>query len=89
MIYYEDEVLRQIKRGKIPKAIFELFNHAFIALDTTKDMNLFDIKRLKSNNERSYYRMRKNKFRAIFYTENNNYYIISIAKREEVYKQWE
>jgi len=52
-------------------------------------MNLFDIKRLKSNNERSYYRMRKNKFRAIFYTENNNYYIISIAKREEVYKQWE
>lgn len=89
MIFYEDEVLRHIKKGQISKEIFRLFNNAFISLETTNDMNLFDIKRLKSNSERSYYRMRKNKYRAIFYLENNNYYIISIAKREEVYRQWE
>jgi len=88
MIKYEDEVLRNLKKGKIPKEVFQLFHHAFIALETTKDLNLFDIKRLKSNEARTYYRMRKNKFRAIFYIENENYFIISIAKREEVYKQW-
>jgi hypothetical protein len=27
--------------------------------------------------------------RAIFYIENEDYYVISIAKREEVYQLWE
>ncbi len=89
MIFYEDEVLRHIKQGKIPKEIIRLFNNAFIALETTNDINLFDIKRLKSNSEKSYYRIKKSKYRAIFYVENKNYYIISIAKRGEVYQQWE
>lgn len=87
-IFYEDEILKQVKRGKLPKDIFELFDHAFIALETTNDLNLFDIKRLKSNSKRSYFRMRKNKYRAIFYIENKNYYVVNIANREEVYKQW-
>jgi len=87
-IIYKDDVLRDIKKGKIPNDIFELFDHAFIALDTTNDLNLFDIKRLKSNSGRSYFRMRKNKYRAIFYIENKNYVIVSIGNREEVYKQW-
>ena len=87
-IFYANEVLSQIKKGKIPKSIFELFNHVFIALDTTNDLNLFDIKRLRSNSERSYFRIRKNKYRAIFYIENKNYYVVSIANREEVYRQW-
>jgi mRNA interferase RelE/StbE len=89
MVFHEDEVLKQINKGKVPKGIFELFNNAFIALETTNDLNLFDIKRLKSNSERAYYRIRKNKYRAIFYIENEQHYVISIAKREEVYQQWE
>lgn len=89
MIEYEDEVLKSIKKGKLPKDIFVLFHHAFIALEKTNDLNLFDIKRLRSNKKRIYYRLRKNKYRAIFYIEDDNYFIISIAKREEVYKQWE
>lgn len=80
--------MRNFKKGKNSKEVFQLFHHVFIALETTKDLNLFDIKRLKSNEARTYYRMRKNKFRAIFYIENVNYFIINIAKREEVYKQW-
>ena len=51
-------------------------------------MKLFDIKKLKGLNEREYYRLRKGKYRAIFYIENNDYYIIKILKREEVYKRW-
>ena len=89
MIKYEDEVLKSAKKGKLPRDIFALFHHAFIALEKTNDLNLFDIKRLRSNEKRTYYRLRKNKYRAIFYIEDGNYFIISIAKREEVYKQWE
>jgi mRNA interferase RelE/StbE len=73
----------------LPKEIFVLFHHAFIALDATKDMNLFDIKKLKSSGQRNYYRLRKGKYRAIFYIEKNNYNVVLIAKREEVYKLWE
>lgn len=89
MIRYEDEVLKNVKKGKLSEAVFKLFHNAFIALENTNDLNLFDIKRLRSNKKRTYYRLRKKKYRAIFYIENANYFVISIAKREEVYKQWE
>ena len=58
-------------------------------MDKTHDLGLFDIKRLKTSEKRIYYRVRKGKYRAIFYIEDNNYYVISIAKREEVYDRWE
>jgi len=47
----------------------ELIKDVFIALDTTHDLSLFDIKKLKSSEKRTYYRVRKGKYRAIFYTE--------------------
>jgi len=89
MIQYENEVKKAAKKGMLPKEIFALFNNAFIALETTGDLGLFDIKKLKSSEKRTYYRLRKSKYRAIFYIENNDYYVISIEKREEVYRQWE
>jgi mRNA interferase RelE/StbE len=61
----------------------------FISLDTTQDLSLFDIKKLKSSDKRTYYRVRKGNYRAIFYIEESNYYVISIAKREEAYNKWE
>ena len=89
MVQYEDDVLKSVKRRKLPKEVFRLFNNAFIALDKTKDMNLFDIKKVHSKGDRTYYRLRKNKYRAIFYLENNDYFVIKIATRGEVYKQWQ
>ena len=89
MIYYEDVIKKAVKKGTISKAVFQRFNNVFISLDTTNDLGLFDIKKLKTSEKRSYYRLRKGKFRAIFYIEKKDYYVISIAKREEVYKQWE
>lgn len=89
MIYYENEVKKAVRKGTLPKEIFARFNNAFIAIETTKDLGLFNIKKLKSVEKRTYYRLRKNKYRAIFYMENNDYYVISIEKREEVYRQWE
>jgi mRNA interferase RelE/StbE len=89
MISYESDVKKSVAKGLIPKDVFKRFNNAFIALDTTNDLGLFDIKKLKSSGQRTYYRLRKGKYRAIFYIEAGNYFVISIAKREEVYHQWE
>ena len=61
-----------------------------MSLDLTKDLDLFDIKQLKVSEEkqRIYYRLRKGKYRAIFYFDNENIYVIALDKREEVYKKW-
>ena len=90
MVKYSDEVLKRVQKWFIPKEIFIHFNNAFISLDLTKDLNLFDIKQLKISEEkqRVYYRLRKGKYRAIFYLEEKNIYIIALDKREEVYKKW-
>ena len=88
MIFYEKEVQKAIKKGDIPKQVVKLFHHAFQSLDLTKDLNLFDIKKLKGNLKRDYFRLRKGKYRAIFYVEDNNFYIIYIGKRDEVYESW-
>ena len=89
MIQYENEVRKAVKKGTLPEEIFTRFNNAFIALETTGDLGLFDVKKLKSSEKRTYYRLRRSKYRAIFYIANNDYYVISIEKREEVYRQWE
>jgi len=66
-----------------------LFQNAFLSLDLTKDLGLFDIKKIKGNFDREYYRLRKGKYRAIFYMLNDDFYIIYIGKREEVYDKWQ
>ena len=77
MIKYLDEILKKLKKGLLPKE--------------TKDLDLFDIKQLKTSKDkkRVYYRIRKGKYRAIFYLEEENIYVIALDKREEVYKKWQ
>ncbi|MBI5074765.1 MAG: hypothetical protein HZB62_06315 [Nitrospirae bacterium] len=89
MVFYEETVKKAVSKGSLPKDIFHKFSNVFIALDTTHDLSLFDIRRLKSSETRTYYRVRKGKYRAIFYIEDNSYFVITIAKREEVYDKWE
>jgi hypothetical protein len=89
MVFYETTIKKALHKGSLPKDIFNRFANVFIALDTTHDLSLFDIKKLKPSEKRTYYRVRKGKYRALFYIENNDYYVISIAKREEVYHKWE
>jgi len=89
MVNYEDKIIKLLKKGKPPKEVFIHINNAFVALDKTGDLSLFDIKKLKSSPDRTYYRLRKGKYRAIFYIKDENYFIIALDKREEVYKKWE
>jgi mRNA interferase RelE/StbE len=89
MIFYEADVKKAVARHKVPKSVFVQMNNAFIALSVTLDLSLFDIKKLQSPKKRTYYRLRKGKYRAIFYIDGADFYVISIAKREEVYRRWE
>jgi mRNA interferase RelE/StbE len=89
MIFYENEINKSVSKGDLPKEVFKLFHHAFQSLDLTKDLNLFDIKKMKGNHEKNYFRLRKGKYRALFYMENNDFYVIYIGKRDEVYDLWQ
>jgi mRNA interferase RelE/StbE len=91
MISYAEEIVKKISKELIPKEIFLHINNALIAIDATKDLNLFDIKQMKLSKEtsRMYYRLRKGKYRAIFYFENNDIFVIALDKREEVYRKWQ
>jgi len=88
MVVYEEKIKKSVTKGSLPREMFERLNNVFIALDATHDLSLFDIKKLRSPGKRTYYRVRKGKYRAIFYIETNNYYVISIDQREEVYDKW-
>ena len=89
MIFYEKSIQKSFKKGEIPRRIMILFQNAFLSLDLTKDLGLFDIKKIKGTFNREYYRLRKGKYRAIFYMLNDDFYIIYIGKREEVYDKWQ
>jgi len=86
MISYEKDIFKKLKKGVPPKNIFIQFDNAFRSLDLTKDFTLFDIKLLKDTEKRKTYRLRKGKYRALFYIEQNNIFIFKIDKREDVYK---
>ena len=91
MVRYAEDIVKRISKSLIPQEIFLHINNAFIAIDTTKDLNLFDIKQLKMSKEanRIYYRLRKGKYRAIFYIEDNDIFVIALDKREDIYRKWQ
>jgi mRNA interferase RelE/StbE len=89
MIRYLEDIVKRIRKGQIPKDVFVHINNAFASIDLTKDLNLFDIKKMKESSKRDYYRLRKGKYRAIFYIEDDDIYVVALDKREDVYKKWQ
>ena len=91
MIKYAEDIAKRIVKGSIPQDIFLHINNAFTAIDVTKDLSLFDIKQLKMSKETSriYYRLRKGKYRAIFYIENDDIMVMALDKREDIYRKWQ
>lgn len=88
MVKYEIKIQKSVKKGKIPKHVFVHIKNVFVAIDKTKDLALFDIKKLKETSKRKYFRLRKGKYRAIFYIEQDDIFVIALDKREEIYKRW-
>jgi mRNA interferase RelE/StbE len=89
VVFYDKDIKKDIKKGLLPKEVVKLFTHAFQSLDQTKDLNLFDIKQLKTSSSKEYYRLRKGKYRAIFTIEDKDFYVHAITKRAEVYRKWQ
>lgn len=89
MIIYKKAIMNMVKKGLLPKKIFKTFDNAFKSLELTNDFDLFDIIKLESNTDIVYYRLRKGKYRAIFYLENNNINVILLDKREDIYRLWQ
>ena len=91
MIRYVEDIAKRISKGLIPQDVFLHINNAFKAIDMTKDLNLFDVKQLKISKEASriYYRLRKGKYRAIFYVENKDILVVALDKREDIYRKWQ
>ncbi len=88
MLIIDSNVKKELRKNKIPKDIFINIYNALIEVDKSKDIGLFDIKEMKGNYSIDYYRIRKGKYRAIFYFDENNTILDFIGKREEVYKLW-
>ncbi len=88
MVFYDKDVKKDIKKRILSKEIAKLFYNVFYSLDQTKDLNLFDIKKLITHSSKDYYRLRKGKYRAIFPMEEGDIYVLTISKRSEVYKKW-
>ncbi|MDH4129444.1 MAG: hypothetical protein OEV44_11845 [Spirochaetota bacterium] len=88
MVKYENRVIKSVRKNELAKDRFIVFDEIFKIIDETKKFDLFDVKLLKSSGTRNYYRLRKGKYRAIFYIEDD-IIVVLIAKREEIYKLWE
>lgn len=89
MVRYEASVRKAIEKRTIPRQVMRTIHNALEALDATRDFRLFDVKELRGDYNHVYYRLRKGKFRAIFYIDNGDLYVVSVAKRDEVYRLWE
>ncbi|MDR2577269.1 MAG: hypothetical protein LBC70_00455 [Chitinispirillales bacterium] len=91
MTRYADDIVKRVRKILIPHEVFRNIDNAFTAVGITKDLTLFDIKQLKVSEEtgRIYYRLRKGKYRAVFYIENDNIFVIALDKREDIYRKWQ
>ena len=88
MLIISDLSLKILKKNQIPKDIFDNIYTALSEVDKTKNLSLFDITEIIENSSITYYRIRKGKYRAIFYISNDDIIIDLICKREDIYKLW-
>ena len=89
MVRYESVVRKNIEKRAIPPQVLKTLHNALMVLDQTRDLQLFDVKEMRGSFRRTYYRLRKGKYRAIFFFDDDGIAVIHMGKREEVYRLWE
>lgn len=89
MVRYESAVRKSIEKRLIPLTVMKTMHTALKVLDQTRDLHLFDIKEIRGSFRRTYYRLRKGKYRAIFFFGDEGIVVVHVGKREEVYRLWE
>jgi len=89
MVRYEIAVRKRIGKRAIPPRVMRTLHTALTVVDQTRDLRLFDIKEIRGSFKRTYYRLRKGKYRAIFFFDDHGIAVVHVGKRDEVYRLWE
>ena len=89
MLVIDKEAAKLILKSGIPKKELDKLKDALKIIDKTKDLTLFNITEMKGDYSKIYYRIRKGKYRAIFYFDDDNTILDFIGKREDIYKLWQ
>lgn len=89
MIVYASEILKDVKKGKIPGKTFIQIHHCFQSIERVGDMSIFDVKQIKGGYKSTYFRLRKGQYRAIFFFEAADIKVIALEHRSEVYRKWQ
>ena len=88
MIEYNKDILKKVEKGKIPEEVFLIIHHCFQAIEKIGDMSIFDVKKIKGEYQKDYFRLRKGAYRAIFHFEGKNIKVVALEHRKEVYRKW-
>lgn len=88
-VRYSKSVGRTVKKHQLPKEIWVDFYDAFEALASSRNMRLFDVKKLVAKGPYVYYRLRIRNYRALFHMDNEYIYVEEIGPRGEIYKRWQ
>ncbi len=87
-VRYSRNIEKKIKKHQLPKEIWTDFRDTFESLALSRNMRLFDIKKLVMKGPYIYFRLRIRDYRALFHMDDTNIYVEDIGPRGEVYKQW-
>ncbi len=88
MLIIYKHIAKIILKSGMPRKELDSIRDALKIIDKTKDITLFNITEMKGNYSEVYYRIRKGKYRAIFYFKEGDTVLDFIGKREDVYKLW-
>jgi len=88
MILYSAGILKRGNKGGLPERILLQFHHCFQAIEKVGDMSIFDVKQNRGEFDRTYYRLRKGQYRALFFFEKSDIRVVTLEHRSEVYRQW-
>ena len=88
-VRYSKNIAKKVKRHQLPKEIWVDFRDAFDAFASSRNMRLFDIKKLVTKGPHVYFRLRIRNYRAIFHMDDQCIYIEEMGPRGEIYQRWQ
>jgi mRNA-degrading endonuclease RelE of RelBE toxin-antitoxin system len=88
-VRYSKSIAKKVKRHQLPQEIWADFRDAFNAFAMSRNMRLFDIKRLVTKGPYAYFRLRIRNYRAIFRMDDQTIYVEEIGPRGEIYRRWQ
>ena len=87
-VLYSKNIAKKVRRHQLPKEIWVDFRDAFQALALSRNIRLFDVKKLVVKGPHVYFRMRIRNYRALFHMNDETIYVEEIGPRGEVYRRW-